>query len=454
MEQIIDQGSLHRTAKYFMDDGRAETYDEAMNLLKRFGLIIYVGPEIAVSAHHQAALLTLINLARRTLLAGVEVVGLPDAPSITPLAPNQRLREAVGNLGGRLVAGSEREWPSALIGGAERPASKLPCWRLTWDAWRGGVIPAREDRRLPEGRAIALAPILAAATCAAEAFSYLAGDHPMGGRRTAGMSLWHPGADWLVADPTEPELAFLPSRLWIIGLGNLGQAYAWTLAALPYAEPHKVQLVLQDFDRMAPSNESTSVLSFIGDVGRRKARVVADWLDARGFETFVNELHFGAWTKRAPSEPNVALCGVDNALARAALEKPQFGLVVEAGLGAGPQAFRSLSVHSFPASRAAEDIWSRQVGQAGENFENMLAYQALKAGGMDTCGLAQLASRTVGVPFVGLIAACMVISELLRRLHGGCALELMSGSVISLEDIEAIPIQHEGYSFGHLSIKP
>jgi hypothetical protein len=45
----------------------------------------------------------------------------------------------------------------------------------------------------------------------------------------------------------------------------------------------------------------------------------------------------------------------------------------------------------------------------------MPAYQSLKREGMDSCGLAQLASRTVGVPFVGLIAACLVVSELLRR---------------------------------------
>jgi hypothetical protein len=144
------------------------------------------------------------------------------------------------------------------------------------------------------------------------------------------------------------------------------------------------------------------------------------------------------------------LCGVDNALARTALEKPQFGLVVEAGLGAGPEGFRSLSVHTFPASRSAEEIWSRQVGQVNENVENMPAYQALKRKGMDTCGLAQLASRTVGVPFVGLIAACLVVSELLRRLNGGCAFELMSGSVAALDDIESLSMLAKPYAFGHL----
>ena len=49
----------------------------------------------------------------------------------------------------------------------------------------------------------------------------------------------------------------------------------------------------------------------------------------------------------------------------------------------------------------------------------MPAYAQLKKGGLDQCGLTQLASRTVGVPFVGLIAATFVISELLRRLHDG-----------------------------------
>jgi hypothetical protein len=247
-------------------------------------------------------------------------------------------------------------------------------------------------------------------------------------------------------------LAFLPSRLWIVGLGNLGQAFAWALAALPYGNRREVQLVLQDFDRMMASNETTSLLSFASDASRRKARVVAEWLDCRGFETYVNERRFGAWTRRAQDEPGVALCGVDNALARAALEKPGFGLVVEAGLGAGPEAFRSISVHTFPSSLSAEDIWSRQVGTTNGNVEGMPAYQALKRGGMDSCGLAQLASRTVAVPFVGLIAACLVISELLRRLNGGGPFELLSCSAAALSDIETIGTTCGPYAFGHLPV--
>jgi hypothetical protein len=213
-----------------------------------------------------------------------------------------------------------------------------------------------------------------------------------------------------------------------------------------------VQLLLQDFDRISPSNDSTSLLSFLRDACRRKTRIVAEWLDERGFETFLEERRFGAWISRASDEPNVALCGVDNALARAALETPGFELVVEAGLGAGPQAFRSFSIHTFPASRTAEQIWSRQVDADKENFENKPAYRTLRSEGMDKCGLTQLASRTVGVPFVGLIAAALAVSELLRRLHGGTALELASGSIAALQDIETVGTRAPPFPGGYVEI--
>jgi hypothetical protein len=78
-------------------------------------------------------------------------------------------------------------------------------------------------------------------------------------------------------------------------------------------------------------------------------------------------------------------------------DKPDFDLVVETGLGAGPQTFRSFLMHTFPASRRAEHRWSRQIGQPDDSFEAMPAYRALQREGMDRCGLAQLASCTVGV---------------------------------------------------------
>lgn len=450
MNDIVTHETLHRTAKYFMDSGRAASHEQAMSMLHGFGLCIQVGPEVKTSRDHQVALLTLVNAARRTFLGGVHVTGVTSSPLLVPLADTGTIDKAVVLLGGKIVRRSRRDWPVALIGSADTGSVATTCWRVTWDGWRGGVIPIRDERCLAERPSGGLAPALAAAVCAAEAFMFHAGDHPLAGRRTTGLSLWNPTADWLVQDDTETNLSFLPSRLWLIGLGNLGQASLWLLACLPYSNLSDLDLVLQDYDRITQSNDSTSVLTDPRMIGLMKTRAVADWLEKRGFRATLEERHFGEWTRRAPHEPAVALCGVDNALARASLEYAGFGFIVEAGLGAGPQAFRNFSLHTFPSSLHASQIWAGDTRLAGFDVSEVPAYHASKHPHLDKCGLAQLASRTVGVPFVSLTAAALAIAELLRRLHGGVGFELISGSVASLLDIETSAVDYEIYEFGHV----
>jgi hypothetical protein len=78
-----------------------------MALMRSFGLTIHVGDDIAHSPHQQVALLTLVNAARRTFLAGVEVVGLPDAKSLTGLSRSRSLSRAVEAYGGRVGVAAE-----------------------------------------------------------------------------------------------------------------------------------------------------------------------------------------------------------------------------------------------------------------------------------------------------------------------------------------------------------
>ena len=443
--------TLNRTAKYFMDNGRVQSPEEAMNLLQAFGLSIIIGPEISSSRDAQVALLTLVNVARRTFLAGVEIIGLRESRVITPLARESNLVEAVTNLGGRVVAQARADWPSAVIGSAPTCPTNRPSWRLTWEGWRAGVVPVRENWNLRESPSVPLAPALAAAICAAEVFAFHAGDNVMAGKRMLGLSLWRPEGDWTAEDPTEPSLAFLPSRLWLVGLGNLGQAYAWLLASLPYG-PAMADLFLQDFDRLTVSNDSTSILTKLDAVGRMKTRWVSKWLEVRGFKTFLEERRFGVSTRRAEDEPGAALFGVDNAIARATLEGAGFDLVVESGLGAGPQSFRNFSMHTFPGPRRAEQLWPTTVGNDAPDVSGMPAYTKLRKDGFEQCGLIQLASRTVGVPFVGLIAAAFVISELIRRLHGGPSYGVISGSTMCLDDLEVARCRAEPYVHGFVSV--
>lgn len=449
----VDHSKLHRTAKYFMDNGRAESHEEALRLLHGFGLSVRIDAKTAATANGQIALLTLVNAARRTFLAGVDIAGAQNVSLKVPLAEASTLAEAVAELGGRNAEEVNSRWPVALIGDLHHePLGVAPVWRLFWSGWRGGVAPSKLGAMPTEESAMQLAPAVAAAACIAEVFAHHAGDHPMAGKRSAGLSLWMPGRDWMVEDPSEPKLAFLPSRLWLIGMGNLGQAFAWLLASLPYANRGAVQLVLQDFDRLAVSNDSTSLLSTVEAVGQKKGRFAAAWLEGRGFDTILNEQRFGATTRRGADDPGAAFCGVDNALARTSLERANFDLVVEAGLGVGPDGFRNFALHTFPGERSAESIWSRFTQDAPINVEDKPAYKALRNKGMDGCGLTQLASRTVGVPFVGLTAAALAVAELLRRLHGGRGLTLISGSLMALDDIEAFAVEVGPYAHGHVPI--
>ena len=435
-----------------MDIGRAKSPREALDILKRFGLSIKISENAARTYNGQLALLTLVNLARRTLLAGVEVFNLPDVPVAVRLTEAQTLPAAVEELGGGVVSRPRPGWPTALIGDTGSPDHLAsPSWQLTWEGWRGGVTPAKHKCRLSEEGAIPLAPAIAAAACTGEVFAFHVGNHTMAGHRSSGLSLWQPGVDWFKPDPGEPDVAFLPSRLWLIGLGNLGQAYAWLLGCLPFNKPEELELMLQDFDVMSVSNDSTSVLTSMAAVGRKKTRWVSAWLEGRGFSTWIEERRFGEWTRRAPDEPGVALCGVDNAYTRASLEKAGFDLVVEAGLGAGPQGFLSFSMHSFPGSNSAVQLWSKDVKNTSNDIIEMPAYKKLRDDGIDGCGLIQMATRTVGVPFVGLIAGGLVIAELLRRLHGAAGIDLVSGSVGCLEDIEVVNGNLATYAHGHVS---
>jgi len=451
--ETVTAATLHRTAKYFMDSGRVQSHREAMELLGGFGIQVEIGPEARTSRDHQIAVLTLINLARRSFLGGVRVRGVDKCPLLVPLADTHCFAEAVEELGARIVGTSNPDWPAALVGTASKSCGDGPAWRITWDGWRGGVVPVDErSHRLSERSLCSLAPAVGAAACASEAFSFLAGDHPMAGRRRAGVSLWNPGHDWFLSDETEPALSFLPSRLWMIGLGNLGQACLWLLTTLPYEARAAVELVLEDFDRIAPSNESTSLLTDHSVIGKTKSRAMADWLERREFRTVIEERPFGEWTRRNKFEPGVAICGVDNADARSSLECAGFGLVIEAGLGRGRWACKNYSVHAFPSSLKAADLWRADVSYTESDGERMPAYEPAKHPELDDCGLTQLVSRSVGIPFVSLTAAAFVISEILRRLNGGRALELLCGSMSCLDDVEVSLHESPLYEWGHVPV--
>jgi hypothetical protein len=447
MTAFTPADTLHRLVKQALDSGAAATIAEAEGLFAGYRLGLRVAPDIAHDPHHQAALLTAVALGRRVFLGGVNVARMPDVPLFVPLPFGNTLAEAVIALGGAIGEVPERT-PLIDIGGTP----SLRCGpfhiRAAFAGWRGGIVPAPVDAAPAPALIMPLAPMLAAALAVNEAFLFVSGQSAAAGRRTIGLSVWNPAAscDWL-ASGDEPPLTLLPTRLWLIGLGHLGQAYLWALGLLPFAQPKEVGLVLQDVDIITPSTESTSILTDASMVKRKKTRAMAAWAERRGFTTAIHERLFDASFRRQEDEPAVALCGLDNSVGRQALDQVGFDFVVEAGLGRGHRDFRAVRLHTLPGSRPAAQIWRGE--RDDQQVVDRPAYERmLKRGELDRCGVTLLAGKAVGAPFVGAVAATLAVAQILRLLHGGAVHELVDLDLNALEYRSAVLSQTD---FGALN---
>lgn len=432
-DHMIIADRLNRLVKLVMDTGEVESLEEAEELFRSYRLAVVVGDDVGHSPTHQAALLTIVNAGRRSLLGGIEVGGdIADMELLVPVPPYQSLEEAVAGLGGCIVRTLSPDVPLIAIGNATVRGKRSFAIRTTFEGWAAGITPLSKDTlRLSEQHEFTPAGVLAGALAVTEAFQFLRGNQPATGHRHVGLSLWRPELQWWESAASGPIIERLPSALWLIGLGNLGQAYLWTLSMLPYATPNEVRLVLQDYDTLALSNDSTSLLTNCELVGIRKARAMADWAEQRGFKTTIVERRFKANFQVGGDEPIFALCGVDNEPTRRDLEDVGFVKVIEAGLGGGTRDFLGFRMHVFPGTRKARDLWN-PVSANNNNRIDLPAYKKLANAGLDHCGLTQLAGRTVGAPFVGVIAAAIVVGEVLRTVNGAHSYELVDGHLRDL----------------------
>lgn len=441
---------LHRLAKLALDSGEAASIEEALALFQSYALHIAVGPNVRASPAQQAALLTAVNIGRRAFLGGVTVSGDLNAALVVDLPGFTDLAHAVRLLGGHHVDEDPGTGVAITIGNS----SARRGLRTFARGWMAGCAPVGDIDIHDDTDAFVLAGIAAGSLAVSEAFQIVRRSNPAAGRRAIGISLWQPGLDWQDPAAEGLSISLLPESAWLIGLGNLGQAYLWAFGFLAYAQPEKLHLVLQDFDRIAPSNDSTSVLTDLSMVGLLKTRAMAAWAERRGFSTSLIERRFDRHFTISPDDPSVALCGADNALARSALEDIGFGRVIEAGLGNGVSDFLAIRLHSFPAKRTAREIWGN-AKPVETTLLDQPAYRALAEKGVDRCGLVQLAGRTVGAPFVGALAGSLVVAELVRLTNGGPSTALLDMHLRSPGQIHVVP-QPESFGFnpGSLPARP
>lgn len=450
--------SMHRLAKMALDAGEVASPEEAVALFSRYRLRIHLGQGWASTLAGQACFLTAVNTAARAFLGGVEVYGELGLTLDVPLYQGRSARDVTEELGVAVVNNATTELPTLVLGVAPEGALPAFCVQLSWDHWRFEVAPAGVGGGLTCADDNPLAGIGAAALGVNEAFMHVRGDLAETGHRSVGMSLWNPlaVADWRGDAHKGPALAYLPKSMWLVGLGHLGQAYAWTLGMLPYPTDSRPHLVLQDFDKVAKSNLSTCLLLWSTDLLKPKVRAVASRLEAAGFTTALVERRFGPGHRVAGDEPTAALFGVDNAAARRDLDTAEFSLVVETGLGSGYRDFRNIRLHTFPGPRQPSLIWTAEsTAQAVTELND--AYKKLADERKDICGMTLLASRAVATPFVGALAAVLAMAEVMRPLHGGLVYAALDVQLKSLRHrTGAAATQYRGLptSFVHAQKRP
>ncbi len=434
----LDPDEVNRVAKLLVDAGQATGFRDAETILRGYRIQILAASEACNEPAWQAALLSAVNAGVRAVHGGIRVVLDEDPPCVFGPGNDRLLSQALEHLGAQLDDTLESGVPTIVFD--DQPPSEAPTVAVYPFAgtWVAGVAPHPFARKL--GPPSTPAALLAGAIAVSECFQRLRGFAPAADRRAA-VSLWRPDLDAENPEAEGPPISELPAEAWLLGLGHLGQAYAWLLSLLPYPSGGSRPLVLQDEDRLSNANQATSLLHIDGEVGTRKTRLVERTMAPLGWDTRLVEHRFLGGKLYAPGEPAVLFAGVDNPAARQSLDESGFPVIFDAGLGAGPDGFLAMSIRRLPAARSSRELWS--AASPPPNAGLSAAYQALAAESGDRCGVELLATRAVATAFVGLTAACWSVGGLLREMHGGRRYELVDYTLRSPGKVLSVPAHEQ-----------
>lgn len=433
LNHMVTENNFNRLAKAIMLFYDI-SYEAAIGRLESFQLQLICDESIHESASLQAALITAINSGRRAYHGGITVSLPGQVESLLPWPDKKTLNEII----------SEYENIHFDLAGQISPdnSSKLfftnTCktqngLRVICDGWRGGTVPANEDINFCKKTDFTLGGVLAGGLAVSQAFLEISGLDPLAGHKTTGFSLWEPELNWLADNSAGPSLSYLPEKLWLIGLGHLGQAYLWTLGLLKHPTDHMPIFLLQDYETITEANWISGLLCEKADSGLKKTRLCANWLEKRGYQTTIVERAFDKNTHRTGNESFIALCGVDKVEPRRLLEDAGFDMVIESGLGGGVADFDRIIMHTFPnLAKPAIKTWENVIGIT-ESPPHHRIKELTK--NQNDCGILAetLANKAISTAFVGAVAASLVVGELLRALHGGKHIKVIH---TKLRDIE------------------
>ncbi len=385
----------------------------------------------------QAALLTAVVTGTRCF--GRVIVECPDNVPyrLSMPIPVQTLADAVSHFGAirsQRIGGGR----SVHFGAAPNEIKEESPWsiRAFWHGWTAGVLPAHDTRDLgPSG--CALAGVAAGALAVAEAFS-AEQDNPSAGLRAQTVSLWSL-QDGLSERDLGPVEFSAPTSLWMIGLGNLGQANLWSLSTLRYAESPNRNLYLQDMQEFGPENWGTSVLVERGRYGVLKTKVAEDWAVGCGFKVHRVDRRLDQYQRLFDDEPSLALVGLDRIRLRRLVDGVGFRYVFDSGLGATAAAYRTFRLNTFDsqftASKHFEKLQDADDRDLASNLQLPEYQNLLGSDKLDRCGVIQLAGIPVAIPFVSAVIGAITVAQLIRLASGQPTCRTLAGTIGDLRSL-------------------
>lgn len=392
---------MSRTLKAFTDGGEM-SFHAAQKRLDDVNVAIVVDDRARATAAGQAAALTALATGVRSF-GNAALVTSRDAVLKRPIASGSTLVSAATAIGATVTTRMpEHVTHSILVADGEPRGFSVRCW---WDGWLGGVVPASDARALGEGWN-PLTGSFAGAVAVRELFAQARGlrsNHP----RPCVVSLWEPWTDSLQHD-RGPSTVYLPCAMWLVGLGHVGQGFLWNLGLLP---GHGERLILQDAQDVAAENVATQILSSMPDIGKRKARIAARWMEACGWRTELIERAFSAGERRRDADPALIVSGVDRLDPRLQILAAHFPFMLDIGVGHGPGDFENLQLRVL--SKGAESSWAEAAEDS--KVSALLQSQAYRElAKSDPCGAYSVAQSSVAVPYVGAASGALAVAQALR----------------------------------------
>src|SRR5713101_2943024 len=101
----------------------------------------------------------------------------------------------------------------------------------------------------------------------------------------------------------------------------------------------------------------------------------------------------------------------------------------------------------------------RKYGRSEDDGEEAVQQpgylKMFKDGDLDRCGITLLAGKAVGAPFVGGVATCLVLSEVLRLLHGGIVHQVVVLDLQGVEHRSVVPhsLDFSGLNPGYIDVR-